>query len=78
MGAAKVAITLDRRLLRMVDRWVAQGRYPNRSQAIQAALRDQADRWSRARLAEESARLDPKEERALAEESLRGDTWLRS
>ncbi|GAB4342857.1 MAG: hypothetical protein Kow0099_20800 [Candidatus Abyssubacteria bacterium] len=78
MGTAKVAITLDERLLRMVDRWVKQGRYPNRSQAIQAALREQEERWKRTRLAEELARLDPKAERVLAEERLGGETWPES
>lgn len=78
MGTAKVAITLDERLLRMVDRWVKQGRYPNRSQAIQAALREKAERWKRTRLAEELAKLDPETERALAEERLSGESWPES
>jgi len=69
MGAAKVAITLDEQVLRTVDRWVKEGRYPNRSQAIQAAIREKMERWKRTRLAEELAKLDIKAERALAEES---------
>jgi Arc/MetJ-type ribon-helix-helix transcriptional regulator len=75
MGAAKVAITIEERLLRTVDRWVQQGRYPNRSQAIQAALREKAERWKRTRLAEELAKLDAKAERELADERLSGETW---
>ncbi|MBI4566457.1 MAG: CopG family transcriptional regulator [Planctomycetes bacterium] len=75
MGAAKVAITLEERLLRMVDRWVKQGRYPNRSQAIQAALREKAERWKRTRLAEELAKLDVNAERELADERLAGEAW---
>lgn len=78
MGKAKVAITLDDRLLRMVDRWVKQGRYPNRSQAIQAALREKMERWKRTRLAEELAKLDINAERALAEERFSGETWPES
>lgn len=78
MGAATIAITLDEQLLRMVDRWVKQGRYANRSQAIRAALREKAERWKRTRLAEELAKLDVKEERALAEERLSGETWPES
>ena len=78
MGTAKVAITLDERLLRTVDRWVKQGRYPNRSQAIQAALREKMERWKRTRLAEELAKLDIKTERALAEERFSGETWPES
>jgi Arc/MetJ-type ribon-helix-helix transcriptional regulator len=75
MASAKVAITLDQRLLRVVDRWVEQGRYPNRSQAIQAALREKMERWKRTRLADELAKLDPKAEQALADEGLAGEAW---
>ncbi len=75
MSTAKVAITVDRKLLQIVDRWVHQGRYPNRSQAIQSALREKLERWRRSRLSEELAKLDPKEERALADEPLAGEEW---
>jgi Arc/MetJ-type ribon-helix-helix transcriptional regulator len=68
MGSAKVAITIEESLLTQVDRWVAEGPYPNRSQAIQAAVREKLERARRRRLAEEAIKLDPKEERALAEE----------
>ena len=78
MSAAKIAITLDERLLGMVDRWVKQGRYPNRSKAIQAALREKMERWQRTRLAEELAKLDRAEERALADERLAGEAWPQS
>ena len=77
MGSAKVAITIEEDLLTQVDRWVAEGRYPNRSQAIQAALRDKLERVRKRRLAEEAAKLDPNEERALAEEGFAAasETW---
>ena len=75
MATAKVAITVDRQLLQLIDRWVAQGRFPNRSRAIQAALREKVERWNRVRLAEEAAKLDPKEEQALAEERFLGERW---
>ena len=75
MPTTKVAITVDEQLLRLVDRWVTQGRYPSRSQAIQAAVREKVERWSRTRLAEEVAKLNPKEERALAEETFAGEAW---
>jgi Arc/MetJ-type ribon-helix-helix transcriptional regulator len=77
MPSAKIAITLDRELLAEVDRLVAAGRFPNRSQAIQSAVRERLDRMRRTRLAEEAAKLDPKEERAIADEGLGGeaDTW---
>ncbi len=70
MASAKVAITMEEDLLTQVDRWVAEGRYPNRSQAIQAAVREKLERSRKKRLAEEAAKLDPKEERALAKEGL--------
>ena len=75
MSTTKVAITVDEQLLRLVDRWVTQGRYPSRSQAIQAAVREKVERWNHTRLAEEVAKLNPKEERALAEETLAGEAW---
>lgn len=78
MGAAKVAITLDERLLRTVDRWVKQGRYPNRSQAIQAAIREKMERSQRSRLADELAKLNPQEEQALANEKFAGEAWPES
>ena len=78
MPTAKVAITVERELLRNVDRWVTQGRYPNRSRAIQAALMEKMERWRRSRLMEALEKIDPREERALAEERMAGDTWLES
>ena len=77
MPSSKIAITLDRLLLAEVDRLVAEGRFPNRSQAIQSAVRERLERIRHTRLAEEAAKLDPAEERAIAEEGLAGeaDSW---
>ncbi|MBI3009746.1 MAG: CopG family transcriptional regulator [Candidatus Omnitrophica bacterium] len=75
MSTIKVAITVDQQLLKLVDRWVTLGRYPNRSRAIQAAVREKVERWNHTRLAEEVAKLNPKEERALAEENFAGEAW---
>ena len=75
MATAKVAITVDEHLLKLVDRWVTQGRYPSRSQAIQAAVREKVERWNHTRLAEEVGKLNRKEERAMAEESFAGEAW---
>lgn len=69
MTAAKVAVSVDAELLREVDRWVAQGEYPSRSTAFQSALSRLArDRQRKRSLIAELAKLDPAEERALAEE----------
>jgi Arc/MetJ-type ribon-helix-helix transcriptional regulator len=75
MGAAKVTITLDASLLRIVDLWVREGRYANRREASQAAVREKVERWKRTRLFEELAKLDATEERGLAEERLTDESW---
>jgi Arc/MetJ-type ribon-helix-helix transcriptional regulator len=56
---------------------VAQRRFANRSQAIEAALAEKLARLAKTRLAQECAKLDPAEEKALAEEGLAGsaETW---
>ncbi len=73
MAKTKVAVTLDTDTLRRVDRLVRDARYPNRSQAIEAAITGQLDRLERRRLAEECAKLDPTAEQALADEGLGTD-----
>jgi metal-responsive CopG/Arc/MetJ family transcriptional regulator len=70
---AKVAVTLDTVTLRRVDRLVRDACYPNRSQAIEAALAAQLDRLESRRLIDECAKLDLAEERAIAEEGLATD-----
>jgi Arc/MetJ-type ribon-helix-helix transcriptional regulator len=74
MPKAKVAVTLDTQTLRRVDRLVRDARYPNRSQAIEAAIAAQLDRLEHRRLLEECAKLDPAEERAMADEGLAADS----
>lgn len=76
MTKVKIAITLDARILAEADSLVARGRFANRSQAIEAALKEQLDRERRVRLARESARLDAAEERRHADEGLDpADQW---
>jgi metal-responsive CopG/Arc/MetJ family transcriptional regulator len=77
MPKTKVAITLDTKLVQNLDDLVAQRRFANRSQAIEAALAEKLARLAKTRLAQECARLDPAEEKALAEEGLAGsaETW---
>ena len=77
MPKTKVALTLEAGLVERVDELVAQQRFRNRSQAIEAALAEKLQRIARTRLAGECAKLDPKEEKALAEEGLAGslETW---
>lgn len=73
MSAAKVAITIEEELLERIDRLVEQRRFPNRSRAIQEAVRDKLERLDRGRLARECAKLDPAFERKMADEGLAGD-----
>ena len=68
MANSKVAITLDEATLRRVDSLVRVARYRNRSQAIEAAVKAELGRVDR--LARECAKLDPDEEKSLAEEGL--------
>src|SRR5436853_473333 len=64
----KVAVTLEKRTVGDLDRWVREGKYPNRSRALQAAVNLLADRERRTRLARELSKLDRQEERQMAEE----------
>lgn len=73
MPKAKVAVTLDTHTLRRMDQLVRDAWYPNRSQAIEAAVAEQLDRLQRRRLVEECAKLDPAADRAMAEEGLSED-----
>ena len=73
MGAAKVAITIEAGLLKRVDQLVEQRRFPNRSRAIQEAVREKLDRLDRGRLARECAKLNRALEQKMAEEGLAGD-----
>jgi Arc/MetJ-type ribon-helix-helix transcriptional regulator len=70
----KIAVTLDRNTVADLDRWVKEGKYPNRSRALQSAVDLLSEREKRTRLARELAKLDPQEEKQLADEGL-GDTW---
>ncbi len=71
----KIAITVDEKSLRDIDRLVQEGRYPNRSKAFQSALVLLTERDRRARLNRELNKLDPVAERRLAEEGLGDASW---
>ena len=73
MSTAKIAITIDEKLLTRLDRLVRERRFPNRSRAVQEALCDKLDRLESGRLARECAKLDPAFEQKLADESLSED-----
>jgi len=73
MPKTKVALTLDTDLLQRLDELVERRRFRNRSQAVEAALADKLHRLARTRLARESAKLNPREEKRLADEGLADD-----
>jgi Arc/MetJ-type ribon-helix-helix transcriptional regulator len=76
MGKAKIAITLHEKIVGRIDRLVRQRAFSNRSQAIEEAVSEKLARLDKSRLAQESAKLDPTSERALAEEGLQEDRKL--
>lgn len=73
MSSAKIAISLDPKALRDLDRLVKSGRYPSRSRLLQEALAEKLLRIDRSRLARECAKLTKREERGLANEALLAD-----
>ncbi|MBN1420901.1 MAG: ribbon-helix-helix protein, CopG family [Planctomycetes bacterium] len=73
MAKAKVAVSIDRATLERVDRLVRQAVFPSRSRAVEIALEEKLAGLDRGRLARECAKLDPKDEKAIAEEGLSGE-----
>jgi len=73
MSTAKIAISIEEELLGKLDRLVSSKVFPNRSKAIQEAIQEKLSRVNRSRLARECAKLDPKFEKALAEEGITKD-----
>jgi len=71
----KLAVSLDKRAVENLDRWVKEGKYPNRSRALQAAVDLLTEREKRTRLARELSKLDRKKEQRMAEEGLGDASW---
>jgi len=69
MAAKKIAITIDQKLLTRIDRLVRERVYPSRSKAIQEALEDKLKLLEKDKLSLECEKLNPREEKKLAEES---------
>ena len=80
MATKRIVVTIELATLREVDKLVRAGRYPNRSKAVQVALRDQIARVRRIRLAQELSKMDPTEAKAIADVVFRAEprTWRRS
>ncbi|HEY7315823.1 MAG TPA: ribbon-helix-helix domain-containing protein [Gemmataceae bacterium] len=73
MRTVKIAVTIEKELLVQLDQLVEAHHFPNRSRAVQEAIRDKLQRLKRGRLARESAKLDRAFEQALADEGLTED-----
>ena len=70
MNKTKIAITLDHRTVKCIDRLVREEVFPSRSQVIQEAVAEKLQRMKRSRLAKECAKLVPAFEKAMAEEGM--------
>ena len=77
MPVSKIAITIDNELVKEIDLLVKSNLFPNRSKAIQEAVKEKLERLKRTRLAKECAKLDPEFEENMAEEgfSLEIEEW---
>ena len=73
MPKQKVAVTIEKDLVAILDRLVSEGKYPSRSSAVEDAVIERLIKVEKSRLAEESAKLDPAFEQAMADEGLLGD-----
>jgi metal-responsive CopG/Arc/MetJ family transcriptional regulator len=70
METAKVAISINKKTLKRLDRLVKDQVFANRSKAIQEAIEDKLNRLERTRLSRECAKLDPIAEQTMAEEGI--------
>ena len=73
MSSSKIAITMESGLLAEVDALVKKRLFPNRGRAIQQAVKEKLSRLNRSLLAQECAKLDPVDEKVMAEEGLTED-----
>jgi metal-responsive CopG/Arc/MetJ family transcriptional regulator len=67
MSVAKVTVSIESDVLRQLDRLVTEKVFPNRSQAVDTAVKEKIARLNKSRLMRACELLDPFEERALAE-----------
>lgn len=75
MAKTKIAVSLEARLVKEVDALVKRRRYPSRSAAIEAALRNQAQSTREEEYESMLSKLDPDEERAWANLRYKGDVF---
>lgn len=70
MPSSKIAISLEEGILKEIDLLVKKNLFPNRSRAIQEAVKDKIVKISKSRLAQECAKLNSDEEIKSAEEGM--------
>ena len=77
MTTARIAITLEKDMLSQLDLLVKSHVFPNRSKAIQEAVKEKLNKVGKSRLEIECAKLDPDFEQALADEgfSMEIEEW---
>lgn len=77
MATAKIAITIEEDILQRLDLLVKSQTFPNRSKAIQEAIKEKLNKIEHNRLEVECAKLNPEFEQALADEGLSSeiDEW---
>lgn len=73
MSTAKIAISIDSKLLERIDDLVKGKIFSNRSKAIQEAVKETIEKLDKNRLARECAKLDPAFEKVMADEGLAKD-----
>jgi metal-responsive CopG/Arc/MetJ family transcriptional regulator len=73
MTATRIAVTLDKALVRRLDALVKTRVYRTRGEAIEAAVTEKLGCRGSSRLARECAKLSRAEEQALAEEGMAAD-----
>lgn len=73
MSRAKIAITLDQKLLITLDALVKNNIFANRSAAINEALSDKLEKIQKSRLEKECLKLNQTDEKASADLGLSED-----
>ena len=71
----KIGVTLEKESVAELDRWVREGKYANRSRALQSAVDLLSEREKRRRLTREVSKLSKREEQRMAEEGLGAVSW---
>ena len=70
MATAKIAITIEEDVLHRLDLLVKSRKFPNRSKAIQEAIKEKLNKIEHNRLEVECSKLNPEFEQALADEGM--------